>query len=91
MARGGIVDDRALIKALRSGDIYSAALDVFEHEPNYYPDFLDLDNVVLSPHLGSSTVKTRRAMAMRAATNLVTGLKGDFPPDLINLEVKSSN
>ena len=86
MARGGIVDDAALIRALREGDIYAAGLDVYEDEPNFNPGFLELDNVVLSPHLGSATITTRQGMAMRAATNLVAALSNGNPPDLVNPE-----
>jgi gluconate 2-dehydrogenase len=82
--RGGVVDDAALIEALRSGVIRAAGLDVFENEPRLNPGFLQLDNVVLMPHIGSSTEATRRAMAMTAARNLVAALTGARPPNLLN-------
>ncbi len=69
-ARGPIVDESALARALRSGEIAGAALDVFEHEPEVEPELLGLDNVVLIPHLGSATVETRSAMAELAAENV---------------------
>ena len=84
--RGGVVDDAALIQALRNGTIRAAGLDVFENEPNRNPGFLELDNVVLTPHIGSSTEATRRAMAMTAAKNAIAALSGARPPNLINPE-----
>ena len=71
IARGGIVDDVALAKALREGRIAAAGLDVFEGEPKVHPDLLACTNVVLTPHIGSATVPTRKAMANLAAENLI--------------------
>ena len=71
IARGGIVDDVALAKALREGRIAAAGLDVFEGEPKVHPDLLACTNVVLTPHIGSATVPTRQAMANLAAENLI--------------------
>ncbi len=82
--RGGVVDDAALVQALRDGTIRGAGLDVYENEPKLNPDFLKLDNVVLAPHIGSSTEATRKAMAMLAARNLVAALTGATPPNLLN-------
>ena len=84
IARGGIVDDVALIAALRAHRIAAAGLDVFENEPAFHPDFLGLSNVVLTPHIGSATEATRRAMAECAAANLVAALSGEIPPNLLN-------
>lgn len=78
-ARGPIVDETALVDALRSGAIAGAALDVFEHEPAVHPGLLDLDNAVLVPHLGSATVETRTAMATLAARNVAAVLGGGEP------------
>jgi len=80
VARGGIVDDSALIRALKERRIYAAGLDVFEGEPAINPEFLDLDNVVLSPHIASGSESTRKAMAMTAANNLVEVLAHGRPP-----------
>jgi glyoxylate/hydroxypyruvate/2-ketogluconate reductase len=84
--RGGVVDDAALIEALASRRIRAAGLDVFENEPALNPAFFTLDNVVLMPHIGSSTEATRRAMAMTAARNLAAALAGNTPPNLLNPE-----
>lgn len=87
VARGGIVDDAALVAALQLRRIAGAGLDVFENEPFLDPRLAGLDNVVLTPHIGSSTRATRLAMAMRAADNLIAALDGRRPPDLLNPEV----
>ncbi|MBP8148926.1 MAG: D-glycerate dehydrogenase [Limnohabitans sp.] len=71
IARGGIVDDAALAVALRDKRIAAAGLDVYEGEPAVHPDLLTVPNVVLTPHIASATVKTRRAMAQLAADNLI--------------------
>lgn len=86
IARGGIVDDAALIDALSAGKIAAAGLDVFENEPAFNPSFLKLSNVVLTPHIGSASGSTRRAMADCAADNLIAALSGHRPPNLLNPE-----
>ncbi|MGP4019980.1 2-hydroxyacid dehydrogenase [Saccharopolyspora sp. 5N708] len=78
-SRGPVVDELALAEALREGRIGGAALDVFEHEPEVEPALLDLDNVVVAPHLGSATTETRTAMAELAARNVVEVLSGNEP------------
>lgn len=72
IARGGVVDDAALARALKEGLIATAALDVFEDEPRVHPALLALENVVLTPHMASASETTRRAMAALAADNLIT-------------------
>ena len=86
-SRGPIVDEAALVKALRGDRIAGAALDVFEDEPDVHPDLRELDNVVLIPHLGSATIETRTAMAVLAANNALAVLAGEKPPSAVNPEV----
>jgi len=87
IARGGIVDDAALAQALRERRIAAAGLDVFEGEPKVHPDLLTVANVVLTPHIASATIRTRRAMADLAADNLVGFLVDGQPATLLNPEV----
>jgi gluconate 2-dehydrogenase len=91
IARGGIVDDAALVAALRSGTIAAAGLDVYENEPKLNPALLALPNIVLTPHIGSASAHTRRAMAALAIDNLIAALgKGPNagrPPTPVNLDV----
>jgi len=79
IARGGIVDDAALARALRARRIAAAGLDVFEGEPAVHPDLLAVPNVVLTPHIASATLPTREAMAQLAADNLIDYLGGKPP------------
>ena len=87
IARGGIVDDAALAKALRSGQIAAAGLDVFEGEPKVHPDLLTVPNVVLTPHIASATAGTRLAMANLAANNLIGFLVHGKPLTPLNAQV----
>jgi gluconate 2-dehydrogenase len=87
VARGGIVDDAALARALRERRIDGAALDVFEGEPQVHPDLLGLSNVVLTPHIASATVTTRRKMSELAADNLIGYLVHGKPLTPVNPEV----
>jgi lactate dehydrogenase-like 2-hydroxyacid dehydrogenase len=86
-SRGPVVDEKALAEALKAGEIAGAGLDVYEKEPEVAPELLELDNVVLAPHLGSATIETRGKMATIAADNLVAMLKGEEPPNILNPEV----
>jgi glyoxylate reductase len=84
IARGGVVDDAALASALRNGHPAAAGLDVFENEPALNPALLELENVVLTPHIASSTRATRTAMAKLAIDNVRAALSGALPPSLLN-------
>jgi gluconate 2-dehydrogenase len=86
IARGGVVDDAALADALRERRIAAAGLDVFEGEPTVHPGLLTVPNVVLTPHIASASLPTRRAMAELAASNLIAALTGGQPPTPLNPE-----
>jgi glyoxylate/hydroxypyruvate/2-ketogluconate reductase len=87
-ARGRVIDEEALVKALQNGHIWGAGLDVFTEEPiDPNNPLLRMDRVVTVPHIGSATKETRDAMARLAAENLVRGVSGERPPNLINPEV----
>lgn len=86
-SRGPVVDEGALVEALREKRIEGAGLDVYENEPVLAPGLTSLDNVVLMPHVGSATVETRMKMARMAAENLLAGLRGERPAHVVNPEV----
>ncbi len=85
-ARGPVVDEKALVEALKSGQIAGAGLDVYEHEPKLTPGLTELSNVVLSPHVGSATIETRTKMADLSVKNLLAGLRGERPPTCLNCD-----
>ena len=86
-SRGPVVDEQALLETLRNGRIGGAGLDVYENEPALTPGLVELENVILLPHVGSGTLETRFRMANMAAENLIAGLSGKVPPNLVNPEV----
>jgi glyoxylate reductase len=86
-ARGPIIDEKALVKALQAGKIAGAGLDVFEHEPAIEPELLTMENVVLLPHIASASLKTRTLMATMASDNIVAHFHGQRPPNVVNPEV----
>ncbi len=91
VARGGVVDESALVAALSDGRLAAAGLDVFEGEPAIHPPLRELDNVLLSPHIASATAATRRTMTATAVTNVLAvfghGTHAGHPPNIINPEV----
>lgn len=86
-SRGEVVDEKALIKALKNGRIAGAGLDVFEQEPFVPKELIELDNVVLTPHIGSATLEARTKMAIVASENIVKVLSGKIPANVVNSEV----
>ena len=86
-SRGPVIDEAALVEALRAKGIAGAGLDVFEREPELVPGLAELDNVVIPPHIASATIETRGRMAAMAAGNLIARLEGDEPPNCVNPEV----
>lgn len=86
-SRGPVVDEEALVEALKSRQIAAAGLDVFEHEPQVHPELLQMSNVVLTPHIASASIETRRRMCLVAAENVVAFLSRQRPPNLVNPEV----
>jgi glyoxylate reductase len=86
-ARGPIIDENALVKALQAGTIAGAGLDVFENEPAIEPELMTMENVVILPHIASASLKTRTLMATMASDNIVAYYHGERPPNIVNPEV----
>jgi len=86
-ARGAIIDEAALVNALKNKQIAGAGLDVYEEEPRLKPGLAELNNVVLAPHLGSATIETRTKMAIMAAENIIAVLNKQKPKNCVNPEV----
>ena len=86
-SRGPVVDEKALVKALKEKWIFGAGLDVYEHEPEVDKELKKLDNATLQPHSASATFESRTKMAIMAAKNMIAGLNGEIPPNCINPEV----
>lgn len=84
-SRGPVVDEKALVRALKENKIWGAGLDVYENEPKVEEDLKELNNVVLCPHIGSATDETRIKMSVMAADNIIAALNGEVPPNCINL------
>jgi len=83
-SRGSVIDEKALVEALRAKIIKGAALDVFENEPALAEGLAQLDNVILTPHIASATEETRAKMAELAADNIIAALEGQTPPNLVD-------
>jgi len=86
-SRGPVVDEKALVEALKSNVIFAAGLDVYEDEPALAPGLAGVDNAIIPPHIASATFDTRTKMATMAAGNIVSFFKGERPPNIINPEV----
>ena len=86
-ARGPIVDEAALVRALKGKKFAGAGLDVFEHEPRVSPELKTMKNVVIVPHLGSATTEVREEMAGIVVDNILALLEGRQPPNCVNPEV----
>jgi len=90
-SRGAVIDEKALVKALKNKWIFGAGLDVYENEPEVNRELIKLDNVVLEPHIGSATLETRTRMAIMAAENLIISLEGKKSKNCVNPEIFSKN
>jgi len=89
-ARGPIVDEHALVDAIRSGQLGGAALDVFDNEPNIHPELIGMENVVLTPHIASATYEARQKMGEQAVDAILKVLSGEKPENLVNPEIWDS-
>ena len=87
-SRGPVIEEKALIKALKDKEIFAAGLDVFEFEPRVAPALKKMPNIVMTPHTASATHEARDGMARMAAANVVAALSGKLPPNLVNKELE---
>lgn len=87
MSRGQVIDEKALVKALKMKKISGAALDVFEKEPKLSPGLNRLKNVILTPHIGSATLEARKLMAETISKNVVAAINGEIPPNVVNKKI----
>lgn len=90
-SRGPVVDELALVKALQSGEIWGAGLDVYEFEPEFTEGLMELDNAILCPHIASATIDTRTKMGTIAVSNILAAMRGELPPNCLNPEVYKPN
>ena len=86
-SRGPVIDEQALVEALRSGWIAGAGLDVFEAEPKVSPELMEMNNTLLLPHIGSATDETREKMVTTAVNNILAVIRGEVPPTILNPEI----
>jgi glyoxylate reductase len=86
-SRGPVIDEKVLVRFLQEKRIAGAALDVYENEPRLSEGLADLDNVILTPHLASASARSRTAYAVLSVKNLLAGLRGEIPPNLVNTEL----
>ena len=86
-SRGPVVDESALVKALQSGEIWGAGLDVYEFEPEFSEGLMELDNAIICPHIASATIDTRTKMGTIAVSNILAAMRGELPPNCLNPEV----
>jgi glyoxylate reductase len=86
-ARGAVVHEQALVDSLREGHLGGAALDVFDNEPNVNPELINMENVILTPHIASATHESRAKMGELAVQSVLKGLAGEMPPNIVNKEV----
>ena len=89
-SRGPVVDEQALLEALKKEDIFAAGIDVWENEPNLTPGLAELENIVITPHTASATIETRENMSKVAAENIISALKGEKPSNLVLFKLKQS-
>ncbi len=89
-SRGPVVDEAALVNALKTGEIWAAGLDVYEFEPEFSEGLMELDNAILCPHIASATFETRTKMGTIAVSNILAAMRGELPPNCLNPEVYNS-